>query len=134
MYDFNSERSDDVIHISRKEANSEHVDDLLKRQMSLRGELGITRSHKRCWYYQNWFIFMVVGTIAAIAGWAILEPYFNDCQYFQGKIEQVNIDERMPTRFTFGNMYLDLKIPGRGFVVIRGEKIWLLEEVKELRP
>ncbi len=133
MDDFNSERSDDVIRISRRDANSEHVDDLLKRQMSLRGELGITRSHKRCWYYQNWFIFMVVGTIAAIAGWAILEPYFNDCQYFQGEIEQVDITESMPSRFTFGNRYVELRVPGRGFVVIRGEKIWLLEEAKELR-
>lgn len=134
MDDFNLERSDDVIRISRKEANSKHIDDLLKRQLSLRGELGITRSHKRCWYYQNWFVFMVVGTIAAIAGWAILEPYFNDFQYFQGKIQQVNADERMPTRFTSGNMYLDLQVPGHGFVVIRGEKIWLLEGAKELRP
>lgn len=133
MDNFDSERSNEVIRISQKEANSEHVNDLLKRQMSLQGELGITQSHKRCWYYQNWFLFMLVGAIAAIAGWAVLEPYFNDCQYFQGKIEQVNLSESMPSRFTSGNMYLDVQVPARGFVVIRGEKIWLLEEAKELR-
>jgi hypothetical protein len=134
MDDFTSKIPDEVIRISKKEANSPHVDDLLKRQMSLRGDLGITRSHKRCWYYQNWFVFMVVGALAGIAGWAIIEPFFDDHQYFQGKIEKVDVNERMPSRFTFGDMYIDLSFPGRGYIIIKGQKIWLLEQVKEIRP
>ena len=39
----NPETADGVIRISREEATSSHVDDLLKRQMSLRGEPGVTR-------------------------------------------------------------------------------------------
>jgi hypothetical protein len=76
---------------------------------------------------------MIVGALAGIAGWATIEPFFDDYQYFQGKIEEVDVDERMPSRFTFGDMYIDLSFPGRGYVVIKGQKIWLLEEVKELR-
>ena len=55
-----------TIRITPEELASEHVDDLLKRQASLRGEGGITRSSKGKWYYQNWFIFTIVGMLAAI--------------------------------------------------------------------
>ncbi|MFH1633904.1 MAG: hypothetical protein ABIG63_07810, partial [Chloroflexota bacterium] len=134
MSDFNSEIPDEVIRISRKEANSPHVDDLLKRQMSLRGELGVARSHERHWYYQNWFVFMIVATIAGIGGWATIEPFFDDLLYFQGKIEQVNISEEMPSRINLNDVYIDMQAPSCGFVVIKGQRIWLLEEVKELKP
>ena len=50
---------------------------------------GITRG-RRAWFYQNWFVFMVVGTLAAFAAWASLEPFFSDTQYLQGPIEGVN--------------------------------------------
>jgi hypothetical protein len=67
-----------VIRITREEAIDPHVDDMLKRQMSLRGEPGVTRDRGRKWFYQNWFIFMLVGTLGALAAWAILEPVFDD--------------------------------------------------------
>jgi hypothetical protein len=133
MDDFAPGKSSDVIRITRKETESEHVDNLLKRQMSLRGELGITRTYKRCWYYQNWFVFMLVGMLAAAAGWAIIEPYFNDYHYLQGKIEELNTDAVMPGRFIFGDMYLDISVPGHGYFVLNGRQIWVLDDAKELR-
>lgn len=77
-----------TIRITREEAFSPHVDDLLKRQMSLRGEKGVTRETRGRWYYRNWFIFMVVGLLAGLAGWAALEPLFDDFAYLQGKVEE----------------------------------------------
>ena len=79
----------DVLRITRDEAYSEHVEDLLKRQMSLRGEGGIARDRKGRWYYQNWFIFMVAGILGSLAGWALLEPYFDDNYYIQGPIQEL---------------------------------------------
>ena len=54
-----------VIRITREEATSSHVDDLLKRQMSLRGEPGVTRERGRKWYYQTWLVLMIVGALGA---------------------------------------------------------------------
>ena len=53
------------IRITPEEANSPHVDDLLSRQASLRGEGGISRTSKGKWYLQNWFIFMIAGALGA---------------------------------------------------------------------
>src|SRR5215831_2999716 len=68
-------RTDEPIVITKDEANSRHVDDLIKRQMSLRGE-GITSEPTRRWYYKNWVLFMIVGGVFAAIGWMIIEPWF----------------------------------------------------------
>ena len=47
---------DNMIRISKDDVSSTHVDDMLKRQMSMRGEPGVSRDRKHVWYYQNWFI------------------------------------------------------------------------------
>lgn len=125
---------EETIRITHIEANSPHVDTLLKRQMSLRGDAGITRSHKRRWYFQNWFVFMIAGMIAAIVAWAIIEPYFNDMYYYQGVIEEIDKSEPMPTQYASENNSIELSSHGKGYVNIKGEKIWLLNGVKELRP
>src|SRR4030095_12958483 len=78
----------DVIRITREEATGGHVDDLIKRQMSLRGESGVTRDRGRVWYYQSWFILMFIGALAAFGPWAILEPHFDDFLYYQGEIQK----------------------------------------------
>ena len=85
-----------MIRISRQEAMSAHVDDLLKRQMSLRGEAGVRADRGRKWYYQNWFVFMVAGALAAVAAWAIIEPIFDDYYYVQGTIERVDRTAALP--------------------------------------
>src|SRR5258708_1745804 len=74
----NANNSDSVIRITKEEATSSHVDDLLKRQMSLRGDPGVTRDRGRRWYYQSWLILGIVGTLVALLAWAIVEPRQND--------------------------------------------------------
>jgi hypothetical protein len=127
----NPEPSDNVIRISREEATSGHVDDMLKRQMSLRGEPGVTRDHGRRWYYQNWFVFLFVGLFAAVAAWAVLEPMFSDLLYFQGEIEKTGVGSlpedtvsRKGHKLDFGELR---------WVEIRGERFWLVEETAVLR-
>lgn len=82
----------DRITITREDALDTHVDDLLKRQASMRGEGGITRA-KRVWFLQNWFIFGVVGLLAALAAWGILTPYYDDTIYIQGTIDAIQTPE-----------------------------------------
>src|SRR5690349_19884672 len=63
-------QSSDVIRITEQDARSTHVDDLLRRNASLRGERGIARDRGRKWYLQNWFVFMIAGALAAVTAWA----------------------------------------------------------------
>jgi hypothetical protein len=81
--------SQPIIRITREEAHSEHVEDLLKRQASLRGDRGISRDRRGKWFYQSWFILMIAGGIAAFLGWAIIEPHFDDSHPIHGKIEYI---------------------------------------------
>ena len=112
--------TNDPIKITRDEALGGHVDDMLKRQMSLRGDGGITRDRGRRWYYQNWFVFMFAGLIAASLAALLLEPYMEDNIYFQGKITSI---DSTPT--TSG-------IPLQGMITIKNEKIALLNVTRYL--
>src|SRR5262245_5656862 len=85
-------RTDEPIVITKDEANSRHVDDLIKRQMSLRGE-GVTADPVRRWYYMNWVLFTIVGGLFAAIGWLIIEPWVDDYHYTQGIIEAINLDD-----------------------------------------
>lgn len=125
---------DGVIRITKEEATSSHVDDLLKRQMSLRGEPGVTRDRGRKWYYQNWLVFMVVGALGAILAWAILEPYFDDFLYLQGPVSAVDPADPMPQRLAHGDLALELRVSGRGSFTLNGQKIYLLREAREILP
>ncbi len=119
----------DVLRITRDEAYSEHVEDLLKRQMSLRGEGGIARDRKGRWYYQNWFIFMVAGALGSLAGWALLEPYFDDNFYIQGPIQEISARGRLPeTMSREGQLMEAMKVAG--WVKVNGNEIWVLSEAK----
>jgi hypothetical protein len=125
------QQTDGVIRISREEATSEHVDDLLRRQANMRGERGISRGGKARWYYKNWFVFMIVGGAAAVAAWALLEPSFNDHEYLQGEIREVNLTESR-SRFVSGEQYLDLYQPVEGWIQIKEYKIWLIGGIKQI--
>jgi hypothetical protein len=83
---------ENVIRITPTEAGSSHVDDLLKRQGSLRGE-GITRDRRGAWFYSNWFLFSLAGLLGTVLAWAIWEPFYNDSAYIQGKIERIGPGE-----------------------------------------
>ena len=124
----------EIIRITSEEAASTHVDDLLKRQMSLRGESGVTRDRRRTWFYQNWFVFMLVGCVAAIGAWALIEPFFDDMQYWQGTVEMVNAkDAIMPFVLKKEKELSANLFEGDGSITVRGQKIFFLPRSKELR-
>lgn len=123
-----------AIRITRSEALSSHVDDMLKRQMGLRGQDGITRAGKRHWYLQNWFVFMVTGIGAALIAFAFIEPRFDDCLYIQGKIQAMDATEPMPKRITRGTVEYSLFVGGTGWVQVNNEKVWMLSAGRMLRP
>ncbi len=79
-----------VIKISATEANSAHVDDLLRRQANLRGETGIARDRRASWYLQSWFVLGIAGAMAALSAWLVITPYFNDSFYIHGRITAVS--------------------------------------------
>ena len=120
-----------IIRLTRQELTGPHVDDLLKRQMSLRGEPGQSRGTRR-WYYRNWFVFLCVGTLAALAAWAIVEPYFDDYLYVQGSIEAISTTDPMPGSLVEGAQQLRVRCAGHGWVSIRGQKIWLMDDLGDL--
>lgn len=96
-----------VIRITMADVQSPHVDDLLSRQASLRGE-GITASRHRKWYYSNWFVFMVAGTLGALIAWALLEPFFDDLLYLQGKVTLQRAIGKLPDQIEVDGQQIDL--------------------------
>jgi hypothetical protein len=127
--------SDGVIRITADEALDPHVDDMLKRQMSLRGDPGVTREHGRKWYYQNWFIFMIVGLLAAVLAWAIIEPGFEDSLYIQGVITKLDAEDKAPAEGEGSDeMLADLGYVFFGSVTINEQKIYLPRGMKEILP
>lgn len=79
-----------ILRITREDANSSHVDDLLRRHASLRGEQGITRDRSRRWYLQNWFVFMIAGTLGALVAYAFLNPFFDEHLYVSGPVTAID--------------------------------------------
>jgi hypothetical protein len=117
---------DGPIRITKEEATSSHVDDLLKRQMSLRGEPGVTRDRGRVWYYQTWLVFMVVGMIGAIIAWAIIEPYFSDMIYYQGTVTSARTDVDQESNVSKRNVVTE------ALLTVRGETIYVLATTREV--
>lgn len=126
-----NDNNDYIIRISPEEATSAHVDDMLKRQMSMRGDPGVTRSSGRRWFYQNWFVFMMVGMIGAIAAWAIMEPFFDDQLYFQGKIEEIDLEDDLIGQIRKEEDPMRFQDFARGWIAIRGQQVWILAGAKE---
>jgi hypothetical protein len=123
------DNSDGVIKLTRDELMGSHVEDLLNRQKSLRGESGVSRQHRH-WYYKNWFVFMVVGALAAIAAWAVLEPFFDDNLYIQGPIDRISTYALPRTRFEIGSTYLELSTATYGYIELNDQKVWILTNTK----
>jgi hypothetical protein len=122
------------IRITHDEAMSSHVDDLLQRQRSLRGQSPLARQQRSRWYYQSWFVQMLVAGAAAFAAWAILEPYFDDFQYIQGTVGQLNPND-VPGQIPLGGgQFIEFELPTRGSLLLKGERIWLLSELREVQP
>src|SRR4051812_252615 len=105
------------IRITEADAHSSHVDDLLRRQANLRGDTGITRDRGRRWYYQNWFILMIAGLIAAFAGWCIVEPIFDDFPYIEGTINDVR-ELAAPD----GNSLINIQVGSGHYFIYKGTR------------
>ncbi len=130
----NSNPPDGTIRITHEEASSGHVDDLLKRQMSMRGEPGVTRDHGRKWYYQTWLVLMLVGMIGAVCAWALVEPFFADMVYFQGPISAINLDDELPVPIHRRGQSVDeFSAAVTGSITIKNEKIYLMRSTREIR-
>ena len=114
-----------TIRITKEEATSSQVDDFLKRQMSMRGDPGVTRDRSRKWYYQSWFVFMIVGAIGAFSAWAIIEPIFDDMIYIQGPITDIELGS---SSSKFGALLV------AGTITIKDQTITLLRGTKVLAP
>jgi hypothetical protein len=121
----------DVIRITTEEAASTHVDDLMKRHASLRGEQGITRDRGRKWYYQSWLILMVAGCVAALAAYALLDPYYGEYLYVQGPVTGINTTPAQSIHFEVEGkqlelkpeQYIETKIAGQPVAFTSGTKI-----------
>jgi hypothetical protein len=117
----------DKLTISRQEVFSSHVDDLLARQKNLRGERDVARG-RGAWYYQNWFVLMLVGGLAAFAAWGLLEPSYSDEIRFQGVIDSVDMESRLPSFVETGDStWLTFRHASAGSVLMNGQLIWLFE-------
>ncbi len=126
---------DNMIRISKDDVSSTHVDDMLKRQMSMRGDPGVTRDRSHSWFYQNWFILAVMGMLGAVAAWAILEPVFADYLYVQGNIAAISDSVNLPGHQTSREgEEADAVERSIGSVVVNGETILLLPETKVINP
>jgi hypothetical protein len=124
-----------VIRITPEDLAAPHVDDLLKRQASLRGERGITADRRRKWYYRNWFIFMIAGLLGAGMAWAALEPHFNDFIYLQGPIQEINLLPAPSRTLDIGwgvtfEFDADIDVRVLGDVRIQGSRVVLLTATK----
>ncbi len=127
-------RSEGVIRISAEDAASAHVDDLLRRQASLRGERGITARRKRKWYYRNWFVFMIAGLVGALAAWGLIEPHFRDLPYYQGKIAEIDVDGYPRPFIEIGGAQLCLEhAEFAGRLRINDETVYLLSTTQQVR-
>lgn len=123
--------SEEPIVITHDEANSRHVDDLLQRQMALRGETVYASGPERRWYYQNWLLFGIVGLLAAIGAWALLEPPFEDFFYLQGPIEAMNLSETLTPNAAEAVPLEEGGVFGQGWIQVRGQRVWLLVGMRE---
>lgn len=126
------EPSPSVIRITKDEATSAHVDDLLKRQMSMRGDPGVTRDRHKKWYFQNWLVLGLAGMLGAFLAWAIIEPFFADRLYIQGKISHLVLTDSSTHEVPIGKSALQLRASVVGTCEVNGEKILLLDTLREL--
>ena len=86
----------DVLRITREEATSSRVEEMVARQRSQRGEHDVVDDRGRRWWYQSWFVLGIVGLLGALVAVLLTEPFYEDNPSTQGKIEAVDFDERIP--------------------------------------
>jgi hypothetical protein len=122
-------QDNNLIRISVEDANSEHVESLLRRQMSLRGEKGITAVKKRRWYYQSWFVLMISAGLLAFTAWFLIEPYFEDMIRLQGPITAMDVSD-LETGSDPSTRPAAINLAGDGWIQIGPEKILIIGQTE----
>lgn len=66
------------------------VEDALARQQSFGMAAAVPRApdRKASLLYRPWFALMIAGALGGLAGWGIIEPFFDDGLSFEGAVEQ----------------------------------------------
>ncbi|AGC46687.1 hypothetical protein MYSTI_05408 [Myxococcus stipitatus DSM 14675] len=82
----------DKIVIEREELASPEVDEALSRQLSF----GMAPSPERVedsrsgFFYRSYIVLPLAGLLGALAGWAVLEPFYTDGLEFSAPVERVD--------------------------------------------
>jgi hypothetical protein len=78
------------IRIESDELFAPEVEDALARQQSFGMAAAVPRApdRKASLLYRPWFVLMIAGALGGLAGWAIIEPFFEDGTSFDGRVEQ----------------------------------------------
>lgn len=125
-----------VIRVTKEEALSAHVDDLLARRASMRGERGITARRGRKWYFRNWFVFAVAGIVGALVAVAIIEPFFDDLIYARGRVKGIDTTVPRVSQISVGNgqaVTLHASAVAMGSIQLNGETLWLTSFTRQIQ-
>ena len=124
-------QSPEVIRITHADARDPHVDAVLERQKSMRGEPGMVHPRTSKWYHRAWFVLGLAGALAALATWAAIEPAVEDMLYFQGPIAEI---EARPAGYDVGDEWIDIStvLPIWGRVRIADQWIWIAHSTEVL--
>jgi hypothetical protein len=78
----------DPIRIGSEDVYAPAVDEVLQRQLSFGMSAAPARvaDRKASLLYRPWFVFMLAGGLGALAGWALLEPFFDDGLRLDGRV------------------------------------------------
>lgn len=78
------------IRIEAGELFAPEVDDALARQQSFGMAAAVPRApdRKASLLYRPWLVLMIAGALGGLAGWGIVEPFFDDGVGFEGRIEE----------------------------------------------
>lgn len=78
------------IRIDPGELFAPEVEDTLARQQSFGMAAAVPRAPDReaSLLYRPWLVLMIAGALGGLAGWGIIEPFFDDGMAFEGRVEQ----------------------------------------------
>jgi hypothetical protein len=83
----------DPIRIAPEDVYAPAVDEVLQKQLSF-GMAGAppprVADRKAGLLYRPWFVFMIAGALGGLAGWGIIEPFFDDGVRVEGKVAEVD--------------------------------------------
>src|SRR4030095_14303417 len=85
------------------------------------------------WYYQSWFLLMLVGGLAALGAWGLIEPSFDDAIYLQGDVEQHDPLDLITFENQGGKRGKSDPEPlgeSAGSITLRGHKIYLVRHTR----